>query len=73
MFNQIEGMIIGKLVQQLNSHGINVDEETVKKAITNSPQIVAQIQEILATPNTQDKIAKITALLQGSADQTKGK
>lgn len=71
MLNQFEDMVIGKLVQQLNSHGINIDGDTIKKAIANSPQIVTQIEAILATPGTEDKITKITALIQSSA-VTKG-
>jgi hypothetical protein len=80
MLNKVEDMVIDKLVQQLNSHGINIDEATIKKAIENSPQIVAQIEVILATPGTADKIAKIKTLLLQSASgsgttegQTKGK
>lgn len=73
MFNQIEGVIVTKLVQQLNSHGINVSEETVKQAIANSPQIVAQVEAILATPGTQDKVAKITALIKSASTTTDNK
>ncbi len=70
MLNKFEDMIIGKMVQQLNDHGINIDSDTIKKAIANSPQIVGQIEAILATPGAQDKISKINELLHSAASNT---
>lgn len=65
MLNQIEDMVIRKMVEQLNSHGINISAETLKNALSNSPQLISQLETILTTtPNTQEKIAKITALLE---------
>lgn len=64
MLNQFEDIIVNKIVEQLNSHGINVAADTIKKALANSPQIAMQIETILTTSsNTKDKIEKITTLL----------
>lgn len=77
MLNQFEDVIIGKIVQQLNSHGINVQAETVKKALSDSPQIAVQIETILTTSSsTQEKLSKISTLLSSygttTTTQTKG-
>lgn len=67
MLGQFEDMIIEKLVQQLNSHGITISAETVKKAVANSPQVVAQIQGILMATSSEDRLEKVKALLQQAA------
>lgn len=67
MFNQFEDMIVSTLVQKLNAHGLNLNEETVKKAIANSPQIVQQIESILLASSSQDRLAKISALISQAA------
>ncbi len=43
MFSQFEDIMLAPLVKKLNEHGVNVDAETIKRAVSNSPQIVAQI------------------------------
>jgi hypothetical protein len=64
MLNQFEDMIVGKIVEQLQNHGINVSADTIKKALADSPTIAVQIETILTTtPNTQDKIMQISTLL----------
>lgn len=70
MLSQFEDMILNTLVEKLNSHGLNLNAETVKKAVANSPQIVQQIEEILLTSNSQEKLAKITALITQAAKGT---
>lgn len=71
MLSQFEDLMISKLVEQLNSHGINVSPDTIKKALTDSPQIAVQIETILTTtPNTKDKIIQITTLLSSYGDTT---
>lgn len=65
MLNQIEDMVIAKMVEQLNNHGINISADTLKNALSNSPQLISQLETILkTTPNTQDRIVKITTLLE---------
>ena len=63
MLNQFEDMIINTLVQKLNTHGIDIDANTVKKAIMNSPQVVQQIESILLESNSQEKLEKIKTLI----------
>lgn len=63
MFNQLESMLLAPLIAKLNSHGIKVDEEMVKKAIANSPQIIAQIEQILLSSSPQEKLQKIQQLI----------
>ena len=70
MFEQFENMILNTLVQKLNAHGINLDVETLKNAIANSPQVVQQIESILLSSSSQEKLEKIKALI-AQAAQTK--
>ncbi len=67
MLNQFEDMILGTLIAKLKTHGLNVDEETIKKAIANSPQIVQQIESILLASTSQDRLTKISALINQAA------
>ncbi len=67
MLSQFEDMIIAKLVEQLNSRGVNIDAATVKRAITNSPDVIQQVQSILSAPTSQEKLDKITTLLKQAA------
>jgi hypothetical protein len=67
MFNQIEDMMVNTLVQKLNAHGLNVDAETVKKAIANSPQIIQQVESILLASSSDERLAKISALISAAA------
>lgn len=67
MLNQFEDMLLNNLVQKLNSHGLNISADTIKKAIANSPQIVQQIEGILLSGTTQEKLNKITALIAQAA------
>lgn len=70
MFNQIEDMVINTLVQKLNTHGLNLDPETVKRAVANSPQLAQQIETILLASSTQDRLAKIKTLISQAAGGT---
>lgn len=72
MLGQFEDMIVNKLVQQLNKQGLNVDAETIKRAVANSPQIVQQIEGILLASTSQDRLAKITALIKQAAGEGGG-
>lgn len=63
MFEQFENMLLNPLVEKLNAHGIKIDAETIKKAVANSPQIVTQIEAILMSSNSQEKLEKIKALI----------
>ena len=67
MLNQFEDMIINTLVQKLNSHGINLDAETVKKAVANSPQVIAQVEAILLASSSEDRLEKIKTLISQAA------
>lgn len=66
MLNQFEDMIIDNLVTKLNAKGVNVDADTVKRALENSPQLVVQIEGIL-TSNSQDRVQKVIALITQNA------
>lgn len=66
MLNQFEDMVLNTFVQKLNSHGVNIDAETVKKAIANSPAIIGQVEEILMS-NSQDRLTKIVNLIKQTA------
>jgi len=63
MFSQFEDMLLAPLVKKLNEHGVNVDAETIKHAVSNSPQVVAQIEAVLLTGTTQEKAQKVLAIL----------
>jgi hypothetical protein len=72
MLNQFEDMIINQFVSKLQEHGLSLDATTVKQAISNSPQIVQQIEAILIDSSSQDKLAKITGLLSQAAGKSSG-
>lgn len=67
MLEEFEDMILNKVVQMLNTHGINVNVDTLKKALANSPHIVTQIQSILSASDSKDRIEKIKALISEAA------
>lgn len=69
MFNQFEDMLLNPLVKKLNEHNVNVDLETLKHAIHNSPQVVAQIQQALASGTSQEKAQKIVTIIKQAAQQ----
>jgi hypothetical protein len=45
-----------------------VDAETIKNAIANSPQLVTQIETILLTGTSEEKVQKIMALISQAKD-----
>lgn len=63
MLNQFEDMLINPLIKKLNEHGVNIDADTVKRAVSNSPQVVAQIEAALLSGTSQEKFQKIMAIL----------
>ncbi len=63
MLNQFENMLLAPLIEKLNSHGIKVDEDMIKKAVSNSPQIVEQIEQILLASSPQEKLQKIQQII----------
>lgn len=74
MLNQFEDMLLTPLVKKLNEHGVNVDLETVKRAVENSPQVVAQVEAALLSGTTQEKMQKIASIItqaaKGGTDST---
>lgn len=72
MLAQFEDMIINTLVQKLNDFGIKLDADTIKSAVANSPQVVQQIESILLSSSSEDKLEKIKALLSQAAQTTQG-
>ena len=72
MLNEIQDMLINTLVEKLNSHGFNVNPDTLKKAVANSPQIIQEIQSILSASSSEDRSAKINALLSRISDKPTG-
>lgn len=74
MLGQVEELVINKLVEKLNAHGLKITAEDVKTAVANSPQIVQQIESILLSSNTDEKLEKIKTLIAqaaGTATTTK--
>jgi hypothetical protein len=69
MLNQFENMLLNTFIQKLNAHGVQIDAETVKKSIANSPQIIQQVEEILLT-NSPDRFTKIINLIKQTANGT---
>jgi hypothetical protein len=77
MFSQFEDMLLTPLVKKMNEHGVNVDAETVKRAVANSPQVVAQIEAALLAGTSEEKMQKILAIITqaaqgGGTSQTSG-
>lgn len=71
MLDQFKSFAVTNLVKKLNEHGINVDPQTVEKAINNSPQLIVQIQGILLASDSKQRIEKIKELLnQAASGQT---
>lgn len=61
MLSQFEDMLLNPLIKKLNEHGVNLDAETVKRAVANSPQVVGQIESALLAGTSQEKAQKIMA------------
>lgn len=69
MLNQFEDMLINTFIQKLNAHGVQLDAETVKKAIANSPQVIQQVEQIMVS-NSQDKMQQIVTVLKQAAGES---
>lgn len=67
MLNQFEDMLLNPLLKKLNEHGVNIDAETIKRAVANSPQVVSQIETALLQGTSEEKVQKIIAILTQAA------
>jgi hypothetical protein len=71
MFDQFEDVVLNKIVTQLQAHGINVDVDTLKKLVANSPHFITEVEGILQTKDPEERKKKINDLIQEASGQDK--